>query len=84
MTDIATARLTRRQAAERIRDLHGLPCTEGQLANHASDGTGPTYRLFGPRAFYLDTDVDAWARSRISPPIRKAADARLHLHGRAA
>ena len=66
----------RKYAARRIRDVHRQPCTEGTLANLASDGDGPVYRLIAGRAYYLDDDIDDWALSRVSAPIRKAADAR--------
>ena len=75
---------SRKEAARRIRDIHRLSCTEGTLANHASDGTGPFYHVCGSRSIYLDRDIDEWARARISPPIRKASEARRQNVGEAA
>lgn len=75
---------SRKEAAQRIRDMHRQPCTEGTLANHASDGTGPVYHVCGCRTIYLDKDIDSWARSRIGPPIRKASEARRQNVGEAA
>ena len=68
--------LSRRAAAQRIREKHGLPCTEATLANMAGRGNGPVYRLIAARAYYLPDDIDSWAEARIGPLIRRAADAR--------
>ena len=75
---------SRKSAAQRIRDVHGLPCTDATLANLASEGAGPVYKLVAGRAYYRDEDIDVWARSRISAPIRKASDARRRAIGEAA
>jgi hypothetical protein len=72
----ASPRLTRREAARRIRELHGLPCTAETLATKAWNGSGPPYRLVAGKTYYNPADVDRWAQSRIGPPVRKAADAR--------
>ena len=65
---------TRSQAAARIRELWGIPCEPSTLAKRATTGTGPTYRIIGGKAMYLDADVDTWARSLVGEPIRKASD----------
>ena len=70
--------LSRRQAAQRIREHHGLHCSDAHLANMAVDGTGPLYRKVAGRTVYFEQDIDAWAVSRIGEPIRKASDARSH------
>jgi hypothetical protein len=67
----------RNAAAQRIRKA-GIPCTPGTLANMASDGTGPIYRVISGRCYYLDADIDAWIATRISGPIRKASDVRRY------
>ena len=72
----ARPKLTRPDAARRIREVHGLPCTSETLATKAWDGSGPPYRVAMGKTFYDPDDVDRWAQSRISPPVRKAADAR--------
>ena len=73
MTDIYK-RIGRPEAAERIRS-HGVPCQPSSLAKAATEGSGPPYVLMGGRAYYLPEDCDAYAQSRISLPIRRAADA---------
>jgi len=75
MTGIPSKFLSRTAAAQRVRDLHGVPCQPSTLAKRATTGTGPTYRLIGGKAMYLDADVDSWARSLVSEPFRKASDA---------
>jgi hypothetical protein len=77
-------RRSRKATAAYVRDKFGIPCTEGSLANMASSGIGPTYRLYSSRAYYLDQDVDIWAQARISAPVRKASDARRRDNQRVA
>lgn len=74
MSSYAGKYKTRSQAAARIRELHGIPCESSTLAKRATTGTGPTYRLIGGKAMYLDADVDSWARSLVGEPVRKASD----------
>ena len=74
---------TRKAAAQRISE-HYFPCSEGTLANLASSGEGPVYRLVAGKAVYLDEDIDAWAGSRISEPVRRASDLRRSHVGEAA
>ena len=64
----------RAEAAERISKVHGIPCQPSTLANKATKGTGPVYRIISGRAYYLDEDTDAWAVSRVGRPVRKARD----------
>ncbi len=75
MTGIRSKFLSRTDAAQRVRELHGIPCEPSTLAKRATTGTGPTYRIIGGKAMYLDADVDSWARSLVSEPFRKASDA---------
>lgn len=76
MSEISPKRRTRQEAAKRIREVHGIPCMPSSLAQHATYGTGPLYRLIFSRAFYLDSDIDAWVASQVGKPIRLAAEAR--------
>jgi hypothetical protein len=75
MTEIPLKFLSRTVAAQRVRNLHGIPCEPSTLAKRATTGTGPTYRIIGGKAMYLDADVDSWASSLVSEPLRKASDA---------
>jgi hypothetical protein len=76
----AVQRLTRREAAKRIREVHRLPCTAETLATKAWDGSGPPYRLVAGMTYCNPEDVDQWAQSRIGPAVRRAADARRAPH----
>ena len=78
MSEIVQTKRTRAQAAQRVREVHGIPCQPSSLAQHACYGTGPIYRLCAGKASYLDADIDAWAVSLISKPIRRAGEARRH------
>lgn len=75
MTEIPSKYISRTAAAQRVRQLHGIPCEPSTLAKRATTGTGPTYRIIGGKAMYLDADVDSWARSLVSAPLKKASDA---------
>ena len=79
MTDLKsdiTEGLTTEQAAARVRAA-GLRCSDGTLSNHASKGSGPTFRIAQGRRLYLASDVDAWIKSLIGQPARRASEARL-------
>ncbi|OYX97146.1 MAG: hypothetical protein B7Y80_20735 [Hyphomicrobium sp. 32-62-53] len=69
-------KLSRAEAAQRIRDIHRQPCTPETLATKAWNGSGPVYCLAAGKAYYDVGDIDRWARARISAPVRKAAEAR--------
>jgi hypothetical protein len=77
-------KLTRAEAAQRVRDVHSQPCTPETLATKAWNGSGPPYCLAAGKAFYDADDVDRWAQARVSAQIRKAADARRAKHAEAA
>jgi hypothetical protein len=72
-----TIKITRAEAAKRIREVHGQPCTTETLATKAWDGSGPPYCVAAGKTYYDPDDVDRWAQARFSPPARKAADLRL-------
>jgi hypothetical protein len=72
---MTTPLLTRDEAAAYIRERHKLRCTAGYLGKLACLGGGPLYRRLDNRwALYDPADLDVWAASRISAPVRKAAD----------
>lgn len=59
--------LDRREAAEYLTLQRGLRISRNTLQKMATLGGGPPYRVFGIRAVYLASDLDAWAASRLSP-----------------
>jgi hypothetical protein len=62
-------------ASQYLQDKWGLTYAPTTLANLAVSGDGPLYRLAGRHAVYADPDLDAWAQSRISGPMRKSSEA---------
>jgi hypothetical protein len=75
MTDQNDLYLRREDAAAYVRQKHKINCTAGYLAKLASAGGGPIFRRLHNRwALYTQEDLDTWACSRISGPLRKASD----------
>jgi hypothetical protein len=65
----------RREASVYLWERWRLSYTPATLARLASLGTGPIYRKRGPYAYYQDEDLDAFAHTKISGPMRKASEA---------
>ena len=66
--------LNRAEAAAYISRTH-FRCTPRRLAQLASEGGGPAYRRhMNSRALYEQAELDAWALSSLSPPIRVACE----------
>ncbi len=78
--DPATVYLRRADAAEYIRRRYGFPCSRQWLAKLAVIGGGPVYRKAGRTPIYLPGDLDAWAASRISGPLRSTAETPAGQH----
>jgi hypothetical protein len=72
---MTTKRLLRNPAAAYVREKYSLPCSPAYLEKLGSVGGGPLYYRVGNRVAYDPADLDAWALSRISGPLRKASDA---------
>jgi hypothetical protein len=66
--------LRRAQAATYIKSRWGIPCSHAYLHKLASIGGGPEFRRAGRWPLYREADLDAWALSRITGPLRKASD----------
>lgn len=70
-SDSTQTRFLRRvAAAEYLREQYGIPCAKQTLAKYAVVGGGPVYRLAGRFPVYAMEDLDAWAQSRLSEPMR--------------
>lgn len=78
--------LNRAQAAVYISDQLGISVSADSLAQRASKGTGPRYRIFGGLdcrgrggygrpALYTYDDLDAWIEAQLQPPTRRASNA---------
>jgi hypothetical protein len=63
----------RADGARYIRETWGLPCSSKWLAKLAVVGGGPVYRKAGRFPIYLQSDLDAWAESRIGAPRRSTS-----------
>ena len=71
----APPKYMRRQSAARyIRERWGLPCQATWLAKLAVVGGGPLFRRSGRFPVYTKQDLDAWAQSRLSGPLRSTSD----------
>jgi hypothetical protein len=68
--------LRRRAAAEYLRNVWGVPCSEKTLAKLASVGgaTTPIFRRFGRIPLYLPADLDAYAEGRLGKPVRSTSE----------
>jgi hypothetical protein len=69
-------RVRRTEAAAYIQEKHGIPCAPKTLAKYAVMGGGPTFRKAGKVPLYELSDLDAWAESKLSKPVRSTAELR--------
>jgi hypothetical protein len=67
-------RVRRTAAAVYIQEKHGIPCAAKTLAKYAVIGGGPTFRKAGNVPLYELRDLDSWAESRLSKPVRSTAE----------
>jgi hypothetical protein len=70
----ASRPLRRNEAAAYIRDRYNLPCEASSLRTLACKGTGPVYRKGSRFPLYDAADLDAWARSKLSPKVRSSSE----------
>jgi hypothetical protein len=55
----------------------GYPTSPATLATLATRGGGPPYQLYGRIPLYRWGDSLAWAKARLSQPVRSSAEAEL-------
>jgi hypothetical protein len=65
--------LTRPQTSRALKRA-GYPVEKATLATLASRGGGPEYQRFGRRVIYRWGPTLAWAKSRLSSPIRSTSE----------
>jgi len=65
--------LTRREAATYLQAKYRVGAV-GTLAKAVTVGGGPAFRKIGKRVVYLPSDLDAWARERMSEPMRSSSE----------
>lgn len=63
----------RSEAASYLTEC-GLKYSKNTLQKLATVGGGPTYRRFGHRAVYLQSDLDIWISEKLSAPRRSTAE----------
>lgn len=73
MTETDPKYMRRDQAAEYVKETWSQPCSRSLLAQLAMSGQGPVFRLAGRFPVYTESDLDDWARSRISAPRRSTS-----------
>ncbi len=74
MTDADPKFLRRRAAAKYLKNRYGFT-TEKTLSKLASTGGGPVFRKAGSVVLYDVRDLDDWAESRLSGPMRSTSEA---------
>lgn len=65
--------LTRKVLAEALTEA-GFPIAVATLQTMATRGGGPEFQKFGPRALYRWGGALAWARGRLSRPVRSTSE----------
>lgn len=65
--------LRRNQAADYLQSLYGA-YTKQTLAKLACVGGGPVFHKMGRIVLYKASDLDAWAASKMSDPIKSTAE----------
>jgi hypothetical protein len=75
-------RLLRRwEAARHVVDTWGIPLSPKTLAKLAVIGGGPKFRRAGRIPLYDPSQLDDWARARLSPPVSSTSElASSHRH----
>jgi hypothetical protein len=71
--------LRRKAASEYLRDTHGLDRAPSTLAKLAVVGGGPIFRRAGRFPLYSTDDLDGWAVSLLSGPMRTTSEGRQKL-----
>ena len=66
---------TRREAAEYLTEVRGLPTSWRSLQKLACVGGGPVYQIYGNRAVYTNENLDAYAEAKLSSPRRSTSEA---------
>ncbi len=66
--------LRRAEAADYLYEQHGIRRAVGTLAKLAVVGGGPRFRVAGRTPLYAPADLDAFAASITSPPVRSTSE----------
>ena len=66
--------LRRQAASEYLAENWGISRAPGTLAKLATIGGGPTFRRAGRVPLYSPDDLDKWAASKLSAPMRSTSE----------
>jgi hypothetical protein len=66
--------LRRKGASQYLEEKHGIVRAPSTLAKLAVIGGGPPFRRDGRIPLYSTDDLDKWARSRLSAPMRSTSE----------
>lgn len=83
VSDSNTRLLRREEAAQYLREKHGLPIVKQELAKRAVYGGGPAFRKFGRHPLYSPADLDAFAKESLTPLVRSTAELAADRKGEA-
>lgn len=67
-------RLRRTEVPAYLMEKHGIPVAVATLNKLASIGGGPAMQYAGRIPLYRPEDLDNWAASRLSKPVRSTAE----------
>ena len=67
-------KLRRREASRYLQERYGISAKPATLAKYATLGGGPIFRRAGRFPVYDMQDLDDWAESRLSPPVRSTSE----------
>ncbi len=62
--------LRRVEAAKYVQEMYAFPVSVQWLAKLVTTGGGPVFVKAGRYPLYRVSDLDAWAQSRLSKPMR--------------
>ena len=66
--------LSRPEASDYLLNEHGIRRRPTTLAKDVVSGTGPRYRKLGRGVVYDVADLDDFAESRLSEPVRSTSE----------
>jgi hypothetical protein len=69
-------RLRRSEVPAYLAEKHGIPIAVATLNKLASIGGGPLMTYAGRIPLYDVENLDAWAKERLSQPVRSTSDRR--------
>ena len=65
--------MRRRQAAQYLREQHGVPASENGLAKAAVRGDGPPFSYYNRYPLYWPDDLDTHVESKMSPKVHSTS-----------